>query len=266
MATPFDHLASTYDSTFTHSHIGQLQRQRVWHYLEQVIPTLHGLEILELNCGTGTDAILFGDKGFNIIATDVSTEMLKATDQKIQQYSMQHKISSQFLDLDTFDETLFQKRFDLIFSNFGGLNCINPQAMERLIKRLPKMLAPGGRLVAIMMANHCLWETSFFLSRFRFRHAFRRWTHKPVTAQLNTQTIKTWYYNPKQLKKWATPAFEKIQLCPVGFFVPPSYLENFFTRKRRMLRLLNNLEKRIGHLSMLSNLSDHYLLDLKLKT
>ncbi len=40
---------------------------------------LKGLDILELNCGTGEDAVLFSEKGFNIVATDVSEEMLKVT-------------------------------------------------------------------------------------------------------------------------------------------------------------------------------------------
>lgn len=118
MAVPFDHIASTYNTLLMQTVIGQLQRKRVWRYLEEVTRELNGLEILELTCGTGEDAELFGDRGFNIVATDLSEEMLKVTQQKVQQYSLQHKISSYYIDLDTFDETVFNKKFDLIFSNF----------------------------------------------------------------------------------------------------------------------------------------------------
>ena len=141
---PFDHIASTYDSLFSRSAIGQFQRKRVWKYIEGMLPELKGFEMLELNCGTGEDSVLFGEGGFNIVATDITEEMLKITEKKAEQYSMQHKISSHFLDLDTFNETLFDKKFDLIFSNFGGINCINPESLKTLMKRLPTILNPGG--------------------------------------------------------------------------------------------------------------------------
>ena len=110
MGVPFDHIASSYDSSFTRTPIGQLQRKQVWNYLEKITTELNGLDILELNCGTGEDAVLFSEKGFNIVATDVSVEMLKVTQEKVQQYSMHHKISSHYLDLDSFDHTLFEKK------------------------------------------------------------------------------------------------------------------------------------------------------------
>src|SRR5690242_3344272 len=137
MGVPFDHMATSYDSVFTNSAIGQLQRSHVWKYIESILPQLNGIDMLELNCGTGEDAVLFSDRGFNIVATDISEEMLKVTQQKVQQYSMQHRISSQYLDLESFSETSFNKKFDLIFSNFGGLNCINPQSLQTLLKKLP---------------------------------------------------------------------------------------------------------------------------------
>jgi ubiquinone/menaquinone biosynthesis C-methylase UbiE len=150
MAAPFDHIA-TFDSVLTRSAIGQLQRKQVWNYLERIAPDLDGLEILELNCGTGDDALLFSEKGFNIVATDVSEEMLKVTVQKANQFSMQNKISSHYLDLDSFDETLFDKKFDLIFSNFGVTNCINPEALRKLLHKIPSLLSPGGRFIAVVM-------------------------------------------------------------------------------------------------------------------
>jgi len=94
-ATPWLHLyhiAAEYDSVFTQSSIGQLQRKCVWKYLDKIIPDLPGLKILELNCGTGEDALLFGQRGFNVLATDVSAEMLKVTQQKSEHHGMQHRV------------------------------------------------------------------------------------------------------------------------------------------------------------------------------
>jgi ubiquinone/menaquinone biosynthesis C-methylase UbiE len=264
MAAPFDHIATSYDSQFTRSAIGQLQRKRVWSYLEKITPELNGLEILELNCGTGEDALLFSEKGFNIVATDVSEEMLKVTMQKAQQYSMQNKISSQYLDLDSFDDTLFDKKFDLVFSNFGGLNCINPEAMQKLLAKIPSILSPGGRFVAVVMPKFCLWETNYFLMKLRFLRAFRRMTRKEVMADLQGTQMKTWYYTPSQIKKWSKHAFRHVTTKPVGFAIPPSYFETFFSRKKGLLLQLNRMEQALDRFSFLGSMADHFLIDLRL--
>ena len=265
MAVPFDHIATSYDVTFTNSVIGQLQRKRVWRYLEEITPELNGLEILELNCGTGEDAILFGDRGFNIVATDVSEEMLRVTQQKVQQYSLQNKISSHYLDLDAFDETIFNKKFDLVFSNFGGINCIKPEALQKLLKKIPYILEPGGRFVAVIMPKYCLWETFYFLLKFQFNNAFRRWTNDEVIADLNGATLKTWYYQPRMIKKWAKASFTLVRKVPVGISVPPSYLEKFFSTRKRWLFWHYNMEKKLRGYSFLSAFADHFIIDLKVK-
>ena len=264
MAVPFDHIA-THDSLFTKSAIGQLQRKQVWRYLEKITPQLEGLDILELNLGAGEDAALFSDTDFNLVATDVSEEMLKITIQKANQFSMQTKISSQYLDLESFDETMFDKKFDLIFSNFGGLNCIQPDSLQKFLQKIPSLLAPKGRFVGVVMPRFCLWETSYQLLRFRFGKAFRRLTQKEVINKIHGANIKTWYYNPSQIKKWAGKKLRIVATTPVGFVTPPSYLEYQFSHRKRLLLRLSRLEKKFHQMSFLSGMSDHFLIDLQLK-
>lgn len=264
MGMPFDHIESTYDSVFARSTLGQLQRNRVWKYIESVLPELNGFEMLELNCGTGEDAVLFGEGGFNIVATDISEEMLKITEKKAEQFSMQNKISSHYLDLDTFNETLFDKKFDLIFSNFGGINCINPESLQTLIRKLPSILNPGGRFIGVVMPRFCVWETIFFLLRFQFGKAFRRLSAKQSFSDLHGTNVKTWYYHPAQLRDWSKNHFKLVTLRPIGLALPPTYLERFFSLKRRWLLRLNKIERNVSKSSLLSGMADNYLIDLQL--
>ena len=265
MSAPFDHIAPSYDSVFSRSAIGQLQRKQVWNYLEKIMPQLQGLDILELNCGTGEDAMLFGERGFNIIATDISGEMLKVTQQKIEQYSMQHRVSSRYLDLDNFNESVFDKKFDLIFSNFGGLNCISPEALKKLLNKLPSILSPGGRFIAVIMPRFCTWETLYFLAKFQFKKAVRRWTKKEVNTRLEGVSLNIWYYNTSDIEQWTQGQYAMMGMKPVGIALPPSYLEGFFVRRKRSLLFMNRIEEKLNHLKSLCNLSDHYLIDLKLR-
>lgn len=265
MGTPFDHIADSYDRIFTNSAVGQLQRKQVWHYLENLLPKLSGMEILELNCGTGEDAVTFGERGFNVIATDISQEMLKATEKKAHRLSMQNRVSSQYLDLENFGEFLFNKKFDFIFSNFGGLNCVSPEALQKLLDRLPMLLNTNGRFVAVIMPRFCLWESIYFLFKLQFGKMRRRRTHGEVVADLHGTDVKIWYYSPGQIRRWSTNHFEVRALRPIGMALPPSYLNQFFAPRRRLLSWLYELEKRISNTSLLSSMSDHYIIDLELK-
>ena len=264
MGMPFDHIASPYDSLFSRSPIGQLQRKRVWKYIETIIPELKGFEMLELNCGTGEDAVLFGEGGFNIVATDITEEMLKVTQKKAEQFSMQNKISSHYLDLETFNETLFDKKFDLIFSNFGGINCINPDCLKVLLNKLPTILNPGGRFIGVVMPKFCAWETVFFLLRLQFRKAFRRFTSKQAISDLHGPNVKTWYYRPSQLTTWSRENFKVVSMRPIGLALPPAYLERFFSVKKRWLLRLDKIEKKLSNSSLCSGMADNYLIDLQL--
>lgn len=264
MAVPFDHIAASYDLIFTRSMIGQLQRKRVWNYIEQIIPGLNGFDMLELNCGTGEDALMFSERGFNIIATDISIEMLKVTSEKAERFSMQHRISSHYLDLESFDETVFDKKFDLIFSNFGGLNCVNPASLQSLIQKLPQIMNPGGRFIAVIMPRFCMWEFVYFVSKFEFKNAVRRRSRQAIQTNLHGTMLSTWYYNPAQITSWADRYFKKVNCQPIGIALPPSYLEPFFKTRKRLLLRLNALEKKYK-ISLLSSFADHYLIDLRVQ-
>lgn len=264
MAAPFDHIAPTYNSVFTRSMIGQFQRKRVWKYIETIIPQLRGFEMLELNNGIGEDALVFGDKGFNIIATDINEEMLKVTQKRAEQVSMQNRISSHYLDLESISDTLFDKKYDLVFSNFGGINSVSPESLKKLFETLPSILNPGGRFIGVVMPKFCAWETIFFLLRFQFKKAFRRFNANDGLIDPADGIPKTWYYHPSQVKNWAKPYFKTICVRPVGIALPPSYLERFVSLKKRWLFILNRFEKSIARNSLFSGMADNYIIDLQL--
>jgi hypothetical protein len=77
--------------------------------------------------------------------------------------------------------------------------------------------------------------------------------------------IKTWYYNPSRIKRWAGPLFKTVTTRPVGFALPPSQLESDFTRRKGFLLRLNNLEKKFQRIGILSVMADQFIIDLQLK-
>lgn len=263
MGAPFDHIASD-NSVLTQSPIGQLQRKLAWNYLASVVPSLSGLEMLELNRGNGEDAAMFSAKDLNLMATDVSEELCRLTRTAPSAYSLQNRISTHYLDLDNFEE-VFDKKFDLVFANFGGLNYLPPETLRKLLDWMPSLLTPNGRFVALIMPKFCLWECLGRLATFHMSKAFQRWTEKDLLTEVQGVPTKTWYYHPAQIRHWAKQHFKVVATVPVGIALPPRYMEPFFATKKKLLMMLNAVEHKLTGISPLSAMADNFIIDLQRK-
>src|SRR5580658_367123 len=72
----WDLTAENYDSIFSETVIGRVQRDAVWRELDKVFQP--GMRILELNCGTGVDAVHLATRGVRVVACDLSSKMIDA--------------------------------------------------------------------------------------------------------------------------------------------------------------------------------------------
>jgi SAM-dependent methyltransferase len=265
MQTAFDHIASSYDETFTYTEVGKRQRNIVWDYLKRTLPVDEQLDILELNCGTGEDALFLASKGNTVTATDVSEEMLHITNEKIMENGLENNVHTEKINIEELSESTFDKKFDLIFSNFGGLNCVNGEILSLLSNEFKLSLNTNGRIILILMPRFCLWESVYFITKFKLSETFRRSRAGYTMADVGGSLVKTYYHSPSIIAKRFGDNFIVKNIIPIGFFIPPAYLNSFFTRKRRTLDYLTSLESRSSNVSFLSNAADHFLIDMELK-
>ncbi|MFN8181110.1 MAG: methyltransferase domain-containing protein [Bacteroidia bacterium] len=96
---PFDAVAQAYDQQFTRSATGRLQRERVHRFIETMPLLKKPARVLELNCGTGEDALWLARKGHQVTATDNSAGMLDAAREKFRNADPLHG-SVRFLHYD----------------------------------------------------------------------------------------------------------------------------------------------------------------------
>jgi SAM-dependent methyltransferase len=265
MRAAFDHTATGYDSGFTNTPIGRLQRESVWAYLQDTFNDGFPEKVLELNCGTGEDAVFFANHGSNVLATDVSEKMLEVTQDKIAQHDLTGKITTGRLDIFNIGNETFDDRFDLVFSNFGGLNCVDAGTLQSLFEKMPAQLNPGGRMILVIMPRFCAWESIYFLSRLRVGEAFRRRKKDGQQASIGDASITTWYHDPAQVQEWSSAYFKIKHIQPIGIAVPPSYFKKTFINHHKILKNLNAAEKKLNKFKPLSRMADHYLIDLELK-
>jgi ubiquinone/menaquinone biosynthesis C-methylase UbiE len=264
--SPFDIAAETYDEDFTRSRIGQLQRKRVWQLLMPLLQSFERpLNILEINCGTGEDALALAQMGHKVIATDASEKMIIKANQKMAgALPAGGPLKFIHCSFSGLHNQGFEEPFDLVISNFGGLNCVDKKAIRALSQKLADLTTADGKLFLVVMGSSCLWEAAYYIMKGNFRKAFRR-RQRSVSFRLKEQYMQVYYYAPGRLNKLFHPAFSFFQKYPVGLFIPPSYLETTFTKRAQLLKTLHRWENKFGW-PALSFLADHYCLILNKKS
>lgn len=258
MPKGFDNASKDYDKEFTFSKIGKAQRNRVYSYISPIISTSKKLSILEINCGTGEDAIKFAKLGHDVFATDASREMIEIANAKTGLSNLLFDV----LDINLIQPDKFNQKFDLIFSNFGGLNCLSKNQLHIFLNKCVSLLKPNGNLILVIMSKKCLWETLYFYSKGKFRASKRRNTNSLVKVNVHGELIKTWYYNPKDIVSLTEKLFVVKNLKPIGIGIPPSYLENSFLTKGFVFKLLIAFEKLLGF-AALAKYADHFIIELE---
>lgn len=265
MEQTFDGVARDYDAQFTDTSIGKAQRARVWQSLRQ--SGLAGgdkpLRILELSCGTGEDACRFAAEGHEVLATDASETMVAVAAEKAKKRGQ--SIKTLHCSIEEVASRLEGEQFDLIFSNFGGFNGLNRESgWPATIRGLQQLLKPDGKVVLVIMSRFCLWESWYFFLKLKWGSMFRRSTKKAVKVSLGPdEFFDTWYYSPRDLKNLLKADFNKKKTRPIGFFIPPSYLEPFFQKRPRLLGFLARWERAWGNAGFLSAWSDHFYVEFE---
>lgn len=262
MNNTFDSAAASYDQDFTNSPIGKIQRKQVLDFLDSSIPS-NPINVLEVNCGTGEDAIWLAKKGHTVVCTDLSNEMLKEVESKVERENLENKINVQQLDLKSIHSDSVKGEFDLIFSNFAGLNCLDPKELSKALEVLSSFLKPNGKLILVFLGKFCAWETKYFLMKGQWKKAFRRFTKEAVVADVNGEKVKTWYYSIAEIKELTKSTLAVTKRKAIGTFVPPSYLNPWFKNKLWLLNIFAFLDNIYGTMGIFTSLSDHYLIELE---
>ncbi len=261
MQEAFDNYAVNYDEHFTFSSIGKIQRNQVYKQLNTLI-NFNNNNVLEINCGTGEDAIWMVKKNAKVIATDISAGMINAALEK----AVAKKIVIQFKQLDTRNiSSLNAGNFDFIFSNFGGLNCLNISDFKKFAKDCSMLQVKKSKVALVIMSKGCLWERLYYSFKGDKLNALRRTNIDGFETVINSKRFYTYYYSPNQIVDLFKEHYSVANIKSIGLFVPPSYLEHYFSKKKWLLNILNFFDSLFSVFSVFANYADHYLIILEKK-
>lgn len=258
---PFDTVAADYDREFSESWLGRALRGIVRSRLAESFKA--GDRILELNCGTGEDAVWLAQQGIEVVATDVSNQMLAITERKVSRHGLSGKVQTKQLDLVRPELDSFATKFDGAFSNFGGLNCVAD--LRPVAEMLREAVKPCGKLIFVIMSRWCAWEIVWHLIHWQPRTAFRRLKRQGIEASIGHSRIHVWYPSLRSVRQTFKPDFELVGTTGLGLFLPPSYLAPVIAKRPHLCRLLSRLENAAASLFPFTHLADHVIIELERK-
>ncbi|RAN82940.1 SAM-dependent methyltransferase [Bacillus sp. SRB_336] len=253
----FDSVAADYDGPRGNNELIQRMRLAMWDTVQGAIPASGRL--LDLGCGTGIDAIEFVRRGYRVVATDWSPQMVERTRARAVVAGLQSRVTAVHMGVQQLDQ--LQGEFDGIYSNFGPLNCAPD--LHAVAAECARLLRPGGRLVFSVMGRICPWELGHYTLRGRFRRAGVRAARGAIAVGMNRHTIWTYYYLPREFYRAFAGHFSLDNYRALSLFMPPPYLVDYYRRRRAWCERLGRLDDRLGGLPLLRDMGDHFLIAMR---
>jgi ubiquinone/menaquinone biosynthesis C-methylase UbiE len=253
----FDAMADHYDDLFTFSVVGRAQRDVVWDRAAATF--LPGSHILEINCGTGEDALFLANRGISVTACDAAGQMIEHAKARKELEAPAASINFHVLPTERLCELPKEPLFDGVFSNFSGLNCVAD--LRAVSKELAMRIQPGARLLLCLSTRFCLWEILHYTAKGDFHKALRR-CRGVSQAKFDGHSFFVYYPTMRSLRR-SFQEFRLRSVTGVGITTPPSYLEGWVSKHPRLLTAMQYFDKAVCDLPLFRNIGDHVLLSME---
>jgi ubiquinone/menaquinone biosynthesis C-methylase UbiE len=260
-AAAFSTQAKIFDQLYSRNKIIEYKRERVRSHLKKFIKS--GNFVLELNSGTGEDAIWLAHQNCKVHATDIATGMLEILQQKIKNEALDNLITQEICSFTALENLQQTGPFDVIFSNFAGLNCTGD--LNKVLASFSGLLKSKGIVTLVILPQFCLWET-LLIFRGKFKTATRRlFSKNGRNAHVEGHSFKCWYYNPSYIIKHLKNDFKLLSIEGLCTLVPPSYIEYFPEKHPRAYQFLKGKEDMWKEKWPWNCVGDYYIISLQKK-
>ena len=251
---PFDALAADYDRREIENPIRRLMRSRSVTVLERSFASRATL--LDVGCGTGTEAIWLAQRGRRVMAVDSSRAMLEVLCRRAAAANID--IPTRLMkagDLSTLAEELGEDSFDGAYSSFGALN--TEPSLDRSLMALSRLVRPGGRIVLSVMNRWCVAEMAMMVASGRTKQAFRR-LRPSLSVTVGEASTHVTYPSWPALKRALDPHFQTLSVEALTLLLPP-YAWRALAAHGRIYRGLARIDQVLAPRRPFAWLGDHLL-------
>jgi SAM-dependent methyltransferase len=254
----WDTVATTYDRDFGDSVTGRVNRRVVWRALDRAFEP--GQRVLELNCGTGIDAVHLAARGIRVLACDISPRMVELGRQLASDANVGDRVEFRVLENENIGTLTSEAPFDGGFSSFSGLNCV--EDFPGVVRALGLLLPTGARFIAGMTGRLVPWEIAWFLAHAQPGKALRR-LRRDNSPDFNAGPVQARIYPVEKIASVFDPDFRLKRWEGLGIAVPPSYMDHWARRLPRATKALGAVDWLIGQLPLFRGLANGVLLEFE---
>lgn len=158
----YDALASNYEKKYDNPlmyYMRDVESSVINEYLKE-----NEMKILDIGCGAGLHVINLAKKGYFVVGTDISQNMINLAAEKSKESNLQN---IKFFVHDISQSLQLDENFDIAISMFGTLNHVTD--LGRTISNIRNNLKPGGVFIftianywSIFRAKRALKTKNFF--------------------------------------------------------------------------------------------------------
>jgi ubiquinone/menaquinone biosynthesis C-methylase UbiE len=253
----FDSASEEYDYTISHNYINSWIRKRSINELHRIARPSDVL--LEIGCGTGSEAIQISKQVKGIVATDISEKMLDLLRKKVQARRLGRKIIASkagAAEISSVKDLLPGGRVRVAYSFNGALNC-EPD-IDKVPCELSRVVEGEGYFLCSIRNTLCLSEALSHSLVFQFDKLSTR-KDQPTMVSVGGMDIPSIYYSPTRFARLFRPHFRVKKVIGLPAFLPPAYLSNYYLQTGKVRVVLEKLEFVLGHRFPFNRLGDQTL-------
>jgi len=214
VALAYDAIAAAYDEEVRGD---EWVRQVLWQHFKRAFQP--GQRVLDVACGTGTDAVFLAQQGIRVMGIDTSSKMIAQLRTKVTDHRLGGRVDSQVMDFSQL-ASLPPGSFDGIISSFAGLSTspdLTPFATDAA-----RLLRPGGCMVLHLLGRFSLWEWLGLVAHRKWRaaSALGRQTERGFT--IGGQPVRHYLFDPDvTYRRFFAQSFWRRRAYGVGCLRPP---------------------------------------------
>jgi SAM-dependent methyltransferase len=164
-----------------------------------------GHHVLDVGCGTGTDAIFLAQHGIQVTAIDLSPAMIARAQSKVDDHGLAGSVRLSAMDVAELHR-LPADEFDGIVSSYAALNTF--PTLTQFAADAARLLRPNGRMILHLLNGGSLWEWAGLM-----RHG--RWAE---ARQLGNRRERTFAVGGHPVQHYLPRAHEAYDLYFAGHF------------------------------------------------
>jgi ubiquinone/menaquinone biosynthesis C-methylase UbiE len=240
----FDSASEEYDYTISHNYINTWIRKRSIDELHKI--TKPSDVLLEIGCGTGSEAVQISKQVKGIVATDISEKMLELLKRKVKARHLDHKViaaRSRAAEISSIKDLLPEGKVRVAYSFDGALNC--ERDIDRVPGELSRVIAEDGYFLCSIRNILCLPEALSHSLVMQFDKMSTR-KHQPTMVSVGGLDIPSFYYSPRRFAQVFRSYFRVKKMIGLPAFLPPAYLSNYYLQAGKPGRILEKLELVLG--------------------